>query len=57
MLPGPKKTVTVTLPLEVYETLKAQAEAGDRKVAVYIRRIIRRYLDEHPEGPEDWWLF
>ena len=44
MIKVPKKTVSVSVPLELYEQLKIQAEKKDRTVAGYIRQVVKRYL-------------
>ena len=44
MIRGPKKVVSVTLPMEIYEMVQLMAEDENRSVPVQIRQIIRRYL-------------
>ena len=55
---GPKKTVSMLLPMKVYEPLKALADADGRPLSAYIRQILRRYIrymQTHQEPPWDWW--
>ncbi len=41
MVKGPKKTVSVLLPEELYEKLRERAEATNRSVSAYIRQILK----------------
>lgn len=57
MIKGPKKTVGVVLPLELYERLAVLAEDTGRTVPGYIRQVLKSYLwhlENHPESLEDW---
>lgn len=59
MIRGPKKSVSVLLPLELYETLRTLSQESSRTIPAYIRQILKRYvrhLDECPGGPDDWWV-
>ncbi len=40
MKKGPKKTVSVSLPVELYERLRERAEATCRTVPGYIRQVL-----------------
>ena len=42
-----KKTVAVTLPLELYEQLKSYAEEDYRTVPSYIRQILKLHLQNN----------
>lgn len=57
MIKGPKKAVSVTMPLELYERLKTLAEETGRTPSGYIRQILKGYLwhlENCPETMEDW---
>lgn len=57
MTHGPKKSVTVPLPLELYETLSVLAAENSRSLSSYIRQILKlhvRLLKEHPNDADDW---
>ena len=50
---GPKKTVTILMPVEMYERLNAQAETSSRSLSSYIRQALKchlLYLDHFPEA-------
>jgi len=49
MTKGPKKTVSVALPVELYEQLKEKAEETSRTVPSYIRQVLKGH-----EPPVDW---
>lgn len=49
MIKGPKKTVHVLMPVELYEQLRALAEATGRSLPAYIRYILKLHL----RPPED----
>ena len=58
MIRGPKKSVGVVMPLEMYERVKAQAAEKDRSVPSYIRQVLKRYLwhvENAPEALTDRW--
>lgn len=57
MIKGPKKTVGVILPLELYERLAVLAEDTARTVPGYIRQVLKSYLwhlENRPESLKDW---
>lgn len=59
MIRGPKKSVSVLLPLALYQTLKARSLENGRTLPAYIRQILRRYvlyLEAHPDNPDEWWI-
>lgn len=41
---GPKKTVSVLMPEELYEELTGQAEAASRSMSSYIRQVLKAHL-------------
>lgn len=49
---GPKKTVSIQIPLDWYDQVKEQAEQRDRTVAGYIRQVLRCYLWHVENAPE-----
>lgn len=57
MIKGPKKTVSVTIPLEMYEWLKILSEDTSRTLSGYIRQILKAYLwhlENRPDTMGDW---
>lgn len=57
MIKGPKKTVSVAIPLEQYEWLALLAEESCRSVPAYIRQVLRCYLwhlENCPDSLRDW---
>lgn len=57
MIKGPKKTVGIVLPLELYERLAVLAEDTARTVPGYIRQVLKSYLwhlENRPETMGDW---
>lgn len=44
MKEGPKKTVSVLMPEELYEELSKQAERSSRSMSSYIRQVLRAHL-------------
>ena len=44
MKKGPRKSVSVALPLELYERVKEQAERTGRRVPGFIRQVVKGYL-------------
>ena len=53
----PKKTVSVILPLELYEWLAVLAQDTARTVPGYIRQVLKSYLwhlENRPESLKDW---
>ena len=59
MVRGPKKAVSIVLPLEVYEKLHGMAQENNWRLSPYIRQILRRYLcyvKEHKDDPRNKWI-
>lgn len=52
MISGPKKVVSVLMPLELYERVKEQAEQKGKTVPGYVRQVLRRYLWHVENAPE-----
>jgi len=52
MIRGPKKSVAVLMPMELYERLKELAEERDKTVPGYIRQVLKRYLWHMENAPE-----
>ena len=55
----PKKTVSLGLPKECYDKIKALADDTYRTVPGYIRMIVYNYLrrmDKPDTKQDDWWL-
>ena len=53
MKDGPKKNVTILMPVEMYERLNAQAETSSRSLSSYIRQALKchlLYLDQFREA-------
>ena len=53
---GPKKAVSVLLPMKLYEQIKTLSEESQRTTSAYIRQIIRiylRYYAEHAQESEN----
>lgn len=48
----PKKSVSVLMPLELYEQVREQAEKGSRTIPSYIRQVLKRYLWHEENAPE-----
>ena len=44
MTAGPKKTVSVLLPEELYQELLEKAERSSRPLSAYIRQILKAHL-------------
>ena len=44
MIRGPKKTVSVLLPVELYEELEELAKDASRPLSAYLRQVIRAHL-------------
>ena len=56
MMKGPKKSVTVLMPIGLYQALRRRAAESDRTLPSYIRVILTRYmtfLDNH-QGEDLW---
>lgn len=45
MREGPKKTVSILLPLDLYEELIELAEGNSRPVSAYIRQVLKAHLE------------
>ena len=45
MREGPKKTVSILLPLDLYEELIELAEDNSRPVSAYIRQVLKAHLE------------
>lgn len=57
MIKTPKKTVSVLMPMELYEWLALLAEDTGRSVPGYIRQVLKGYLwhlEHCPESLKDW---
>lgn len=50
----PKKTVSVTLPLEVYARLKVYADEDWRSLSGEVRQILKGYLEYMDRGGVSW---
>lgn len=59
MFKGPKKIVSLGLPEECYDKIKALADDTYRTVPSYIRMIVYNYLrrlDKAGARQDDWWV-
>ena len=59
MIRGPKKSVTVLLPMELYEKLRALSLESCRTLSSCIRQILKQYIvyrEEVSDGPNDRWI-
>ena len=59
MIKGPKKTVSLILPQEDYDRLKALADDTCRTIPSYIRMMIYHYLHRLARSDtrqNDWWV-
>lgn len=57
MIRNPKKTVSVLMPLDLYERLKACSNDTGRSLSAYIRLVLKDYLwhlENRPEMMADW---
>jgi predicted DNA-binding protein len=52
MIRGPKKSVGVLMPLEMYECVKVQAREKGKSIPGYIRQVLRCYLWHVENAPE-----
>jgi hypothetical protein len=50
---GPWQTVPVRLPVEVHERLKQWCQSNNFTMAVVIRGLVSRFLDERGAPPEE----
>ena len=56
MRSGPQKQLSLLLPLELHDTLKAMAEENGRSLSGYVRQILKRYVRHvEAEGEKGWW--
>ena len=56
MRSGPQKRLSLLLPLELHDTLKAMAEENGRSLSGYVRQILKRYVRHaEAEGEDGWW--
>ena len=53
MKSGPKKTVSVLLPEELYKELLKRAEHSSRPLSAYIRQILKAHLQYLERFPRD----
>lgn len=44
MREGPKKTISILLPLDLYEELNALAEDASRSMSAYVRQVLKAHL-------------
>lgn len=51
MKKGPRKTVSVSMPPELYETIKRLAEEGVRSVPSYIRLVLMEHIQKSSVPP------
>lgn len=59
MIKGPKKTVSVILPMDLYLEIQNLAHDTCRSVPSYIRQVLKHYLRycaEHKDNPDDRWI-
>ena len=45
MKEGPKKTISVLVPEELYRELSKQAEDASRSMSAYIRQVLKAHLE------------
>lgn len=50
----PKKVVTILIPMDVYEKIKALADEAGWPLSRYLRQMIRRYLRAVEDGDGRW---
>ena len=56
MKSGPQKQLSLLLPLELHDRLKAMAEENGRSLSGYVRQILKRYVRHvEAEGEKGWW--
>lgn len=53
MKPGPKKSVSVILPVEAYQKLQTLAQESSRSLAGYIRQELNQHLRDQPDSRAD----
>lgn len=44
MAQGPKKTISILVPVELYQELVKEAERSSRSMSAYIRQVLRAHL-------------
>lgn len=57
MIKGPKKAVSVLMPMDLYERMKALSEETSWSLSAYIRQVLKSYLwhlENCPERLEGW---
>lgn len=56
MISGPRKNLSVLVPLELYQKLQALAQENGRTLSGYTRQILKRYVRfVAEEGYDGWW--
>ena len=50
---GPKKAVSILLPMKLYEQIKTLSEESQRTTSAYIRQVLRVYLRYYAEHAEE----
>ncbi|MGE4275622.1 MAG: hypothetical protein AB7E30_00430 [Lawsonibacter sp.] len=53
MKQGPKKSVSVMLPMEAYQKLQILAQESSRSLAGYIRQELNQHLRDQPPPQDD----
>lgn len=51
MKSGPRKTVSVVMPLELYDTIKRLAEEDVRSIPSYIRLALQEHIEQKSSVP------
>lgn len=51
MKSGPRKTVSVVMPVELYEAIKRLAEEDVRSIPSYIRLVLREHIEQKNSVP------
>ena len=54
MVKKPTRVVTILLPMDVYEKIKALADEAGWPLSRYLRQMIRRYLHAVEDGDGRW---
>jgi hypothetical protein len=49
---GPKKSISVLMPVEFLYRIRVQAEKRNRSVSSYVRQVMRCYLWHEENDPE-----
>ncbi len=56
MISGPKKTISIIVPLDLYEELDALAKGASHSLSAYLRQVLKAHLhyiqrvSPHPPG-------